>query len=303
MPVVIGLLVAWLLWDPPAALAWGPSTHIELARNLLSMLSPAAGIGAALAVRYARDFLYGNVAADVIQAKKLAEAKKHCHNWSVGLHLLDQAGNDQTRAFALGYLCHLAADVVAHNKFVPRQMTLSQSKTTFSHVYWEMRADALIPRPSWQEMRSVVKEHWPDHDELLEEHVTRPLFSFGWNKRVFTRVSLASSARSWRHATRVWAMFSRHPLPAWMLSAYHCECIARMQSVLTLLDRSPVISEDPIGSVSFEHVRVTRRLLRQMASAGILRPQVLNEAVAHFAPSDWFGDMPLGSPSRSRHAS
>lgn len=300
MPVLIGLLVTWLLWDPPAALAWGPSTHVELAGRLLSSLSPAAGAAAALITRYARDFLYGNIAADVIQAKNLAEAKKHCHSWPVGLALLDKARNEQTRAFALGYLCHLAADCVAHNKFVPRQMTLSRSRTTFSHIYWEMRADATVPRPVWQEMRSLVKDHWPDHDGLLEDHLVRPLFSFRWNKRMFTRVSLASSARPWRNATRVWALFSRYSLPPTLMSAYHAESVARMKSVLTMLDQSPVTAEDPVGSVSFENVRVTRRLLRQMASAGILRPQVLREAVAHFAPSEWT-DQP--HPTRTRHAS
>ena len=41
-----------------------------------------------------------------------------------------------------------------------------------------------------------------------------------------------------------------------------------------------------------------RKHLRQMASAGILRPEVLREAVAHLAPSDWPGE-----PRRTRHAS
>ncbi|MDD4892228.1 MAG: zinc dependent phospholipase C family protein [Phycisphaerae bacterium] len=298
MPWLVGLLVVWVLWDPPTALAWGPSTHIELGRTLLSTLAPGLGAVAGLLTKYARDFLYGNVAADVIQAKKLAEAKKHCHNWPIGLNLLDKAENDHVRAFALGYLCHLAADCVAHNKFVPRQMMLSQSRTTFSHLYWEMRADAMIGRPSWQEMRSVVTDHWADHDELMETYLEMPLFSFGWNKRVFRRISLASSARSWRRGVKIWQVFSRFPLPAEMMGKYHAECLSRMRSVLAKGAHSPVVNEDPVGSVSFANARVTRKLLRQMASAGILRPQVLREAVAHLAPSNWPGET-----HRTRHAS
>lgn len=298
MPWAVALLVTWLLFDPPAALAWGPSTHIELARSLLSTLSPGIGAAAGLLAKYARDFLYGNVAADVIQAKRLAEAKKHCHNWSVGLHLLDKARNDHTRAFALGYLCHLAADCVAHNKFVPRQMTLSRSRTTFSHVYWEMRADAMIGRASWQEMRAVVASHWPDHDQLMKTHLTMPLFSFGWNKQVFRRVSLASALRPWRRGVKIWQAISTHALPAELMAGYHDECLARMTSVLARGAHSPVMAEDPVGSVSLANVRATRKLLRQMASAGILRPQVLQEAVAHLAPAKW-----SGGTSRTRHAS
>ncbi len=296
MPWLVAIVVTWLLWDPPAALAWGPATHIQLAHSLLSGLAPGLGAAAGLVTRYVRDFLYGNVAADVIQAKKFVEAKKHCHNWSVGLGLLEAAGGDRQRAFAFGYLCHLAADCVAHNKFVPRQMTLSQSRTALSHLYWEMRADARISRDNWTEMRSVVRDHWPEHDELMDARLTMPLFSFGWNKRVFTRVSLVSSARSWRRGVRIWQVLSRWPLPPELLAGYHAECLARMRSILTREADSPVTAEDPVGSVRFGSVRVTRRLLRQMSAAGILRPEVLDEAVAHLAPSTWPEEAPRSHP-------
>ncbi|MCG3181747.1 MAG: hypothetical protein BIFFINMI_04147 [Phycisphaerae bacterium] len=298
MAALIAIAVTLLLWDPPRALAWGPTTHIQFGQAVLSMLSPGAGAVAGLLYRHARDFLYGNVAADVIQAKKFVEAKKHCHNWSVGLGLLEHARDDHSRAFALGYLCHLAADCVAHNKFVPRQMTLTQSRTAFGHVYWEMRADAAMAPERWAEMRSVVTDHWPDHDRLMEERLHMPLFSFGWNKRVFTRVNLVSSARTWRRGVRMWDRVSRWPLPGEMLDAYHAECLSRMQSVLRQEADSPVTSEDPVGSVSFAAAHVTRKYLRQMERLGILRPEVLAETVAHLAPSDWppggNGDDPTG---------
>lgn len=287
MPWLVALLVTWLLWDPPSALAWGPATHIQLGQSLLSGLAPAAGAVAGLLTRYARDFLYGNVAADVIQVKKFVEAKKHCHNWSTGFRLLEAARDDHSRAFAFGYLCHLAADCVAHNKYVPRQMTLARALTPVSHVYWEMRADGLIGPERWSEMRSVVTDHWPDHDELMESQIAMPLFTFGWNKKVFTRIALTSSARSWRRGVRIWHRISRWPLHRELLSAYHDECLSRMQSVITREADSPVLAEDPVGSVSFNAARVTRKHLRQMARAGILRPEVVDEAVAHMSPAPW----------------
>ena len=290
MPWLVALLVTLILWDPPSAWAWGPTTHIQLGQSLLSTLSPGVGAMAGLLLRHARDFLYGNVAADVIQAKKFAQAKKHCHNWSVARGLMERARDDHQRAFAMGYLCHLAADCVAHNKFVPRQMTLSRSRTTFSHIYWEMRADALATQQRWVEMRSVVTDHWPDHDELMEVELTRPFFSFGFNKRLFTRVSLVSSARTWRRGVRLWQRVSRWPMSAQLLDDYLAECLSRMTSLLRLEADSPVMAEDPVGSVSFANVRVTRRLLRQMARSGILRPEVLAEAVAHLGPSTWPGE-------------
>jgi hypothetical protein len=292
MPLLIATLIATvlLLIDPADALAWGPATHIELGQRVLGALTPAAGATAALLLRHARDFLYGNIAADVIQAKKFIEAKKHCHNWSTGFRLLDEAGDDRGRAFALGYLCHLAADCVAHNKFVPRQMTVSQSRTEFSHLYWELRADSPIPPPRWAEVRSLVRDHWPDHDELMESQIAMPLLNFRWNKRMFTRVSLASSARSWRRGVRLWERVSRWQLHRDLLGGYHDECLARMQSIIDREADSPALAEDPVGAVSFEGMRVTRKHLRQMARLGILRTEVIDESVAHLAPGDWPGD-------------
>jgi hypothetical protein len=296
MAWLIAIAVTLILWDPPQALAWGPTTHIHLGQTLLSTLSPAAGAAAGLITRFARDFLYGNVAADVVQGKKFLEAKKHCHNWPIGFALLEGARDDHSRAFAFGYLCHLAADCVAHNKFVPRQMTLARSLTAFNHVYWEMRADAAQSRVRWAEMRSVVTDHWPEHDELMADRLDWPLFSFRWNKRVFKRMSLVSSARSWRRGVRLWQRVSRWPLPGELLAGYHDECLSRMVSVLREEADSAVTEEDPVGSVSFASCRVTRKLLRQMARAGILRPEVLDEAVAHLAPTAWPAETPDDEP-------
>jgi len=43
------------------------------------------------------------------------------------------------RAFAFGYLAHLAADTVAHNYFVPRQLAVTSSTSSLGHSYWESR--------------------------------------------------------------------------------------------------------------------------------------------------------------------
>ena len=60
-------------------------------------------------------------------AKKYAAAGRHCHSWPVGFEILDRARDEPLRAFSLGYLAHLAADVVAHNYFVPRQLAITSS--------------------------------------------------------------------------------------------------------------------------------------------------------------------------------
>ena len=76
---------------------------------------------------YPFDFLYGNIAADSSIAKHYAPLGRHCHYWHVGQEIHDLAESDALRAFGLGYLCHLSADTVAHNYFVPRQLMLTSS--------------------------------------------------------------------------------------------------------------------------------------------------------------------------------
>ncbi len=52
---------------------------------------------------------------------------RHCHYWHVGQEIHDRRDSDALRAFGLGYLCHLSADTVAHNFYVPRQLLLTSS--------------------------------------------------------------------------------------------------------------------------------------------------------------------------------
>ena len=88
------------------------------------------------------DFLYGNIAADSSIAKHYAPLGRHCHYWHVGQEIHDLAESDALRAFGLGYLCHLAADTVAHNYFVPRQLMLTSSTAAVGHSYWETRVES-----------------------------------------------------------------------------------------------------------------------------------------------------------------
>ena len=56
------------------------------------------------------------------------------------MEIYDSARDEpQLRAFGLGYLAHLAADAVAHNYFVPRQLAVTSSTSSLGHSYWESR--------------------------------------------------------------------------------------------------------------------------------------------------------------------
>ena len=139
----IFIAIGMLLGEVDTVLAWGPGTHIALSGSILERLHllPAA-IGALLA-RHGIAYLYGSIAADMVFAKRLSRVKQFCHHWSTGFGLLDAARTDRDRSFAYGYLSHLAADTVAHGKFVPRQIVVSNYAVGLGHLYWELRADSM----------------------------------------------------------------------------------------------------------------------------------------------------------------
>ena len=107
--VLIALALVALV--PASALAWTPGTHVYLGEAVLrapELLPPAI---AELIKAFSYDFLYGSIAADTSIAKKYAVTGRNCHAWPVGLEIYDKARDEPLRAFALGYLAHLAADV------------------------------------------------------------------------------------------------------------------------------------------------------------------------------------------------
>src|SRR5262245_12323119 len=125
-----------------AVFAWGPATHVGISGSALSQISLLPTAIAAILVRNPLSYLYGSIAADVVFAKRWSRVKQFCHHWSTGFRLLDTAEDDRAQAFAYGYLSHLAADTVAHGKYVPHQIATSGTTQNFGHFYWELRADS-----------------------------------------------------------------------------------------------------------------------------------------------------------------
>ncbi|PLX41963.1 MAG: hypothetical protein C0608_03815 [Deltaproteobacteria bacterium] len=190
------LLIVLLL--PFTALAWGPATHLEISGRILAGLHLVPEAVSALLSRFPLDFYYGSIAADIVVAKKMAHYLHHCHRWVVGLEILEAAETDSQEAFAWGYLTHLAADVVAHNYFVPMKTILSFPSGGKNHTYWEVRFDSYAPDEVWSIPGQISSGLSKDNDELLKKVISRQFFSFRTNKTLFSGMVLLGRSKSWQ---------------------------------------------------------------------------------------------------------
>ncbi len=260
--LVIAVLV--VLGDAREVLAWGPGVHIGLGSSVLNGLSVLPAAVAALLARHGVSYLYGNIAADVVFAKRLSRVKQFCHHWSTGFALLDEADDDRSKAFAYGYLAHLAADTVAHGKFVPRQLVVSRCTLNFGHVYWEMRADATEPGATRKKLEAILQADHADHHARLERRITDTFLPYDLNRALFARVNSLVARRAFHRAVDTWSHCSRWYLSPSLVEAYRSECVDRIQSILSEGTRSPLVREDPNGTSALMQVRVRRRELRRL---------------------------------------
>jgi hypothetical protein len=198
-----------LLALPDAAHAWTPGTHIYLGETVLSSLAQLNAPVADLLRAYPFDFLYGNIAADSSIAKHYAPLGRHCHYWHVGQEIHDLAASDALRAFGLGYLCHLAADTVAHNYFVPRQLMITSSTAAVGHSYWETRVETHLGDAYAKSAKDVILLNHDEANAHLDRIISPTIFSVRTNRRLFRGMVHLTESSSWQRATQVAREYSR----------------------------------------------------------------------------------------------
>lgn len=264
--VLAGLVV---LSAAPAAWAWGPATHIHIAQDVLANLGLLPAALAALLAKHRLSYLYGCIAADVVFAKRLSRVKQFCHHWSTGFQLLNKSRDDERlEAFAYGYLSHLAADTVAHGKYVPRQTLMTGGSINVGHLLWELRAEALADPQAWACFRELRKtDHAPEH-RLLAYQLKGTFLPFALNRRLFDGMNSASLHPSHRQTLDVIESLSRFPLCPKLVEDYREECVDRTLSLLSEQTDCPVLREDPNGTAALMQVHVLRRDLRRWRRLG-----------------------------------
>ena len=265
----VGLIVLGLVFllDPPSLHAWTPGTHIFLGESVLANLSYLPAVTADLVRAFPFDFLYGNIAADSSIAKKYAPVGRHCHSWQVGKEIYDLARTDALRAFGLGYLTHLAADTVAHNYFVPRQLVLTSTTTGFGHSYWESRFETHFGDEFAKTAKEIILLDHSKADAHLDRLISPTIFSVRTNRRLFRGIVHLTESQGWQRAFQVANEHSRWDLPPADVERHISISFDLVMEFLSEPDAA-ALRLDPSGE---EPLRMAKGMRRQALLAGAWR--------------------------------
>jgi len=167
--ILLFLLVSFLfqLFFADGAWAWGPAVHTVLGCRILEETSQILPAIANLIRAYPLEYLYGSLAADFFIGKGQKRKNGHSHNWETGFRFLGEAKNEKDSAYAFGFLSHLAADVVAHNYFIPNLIHQASNLPRMGHVYWETRADCYIGPFYIKVAKDILSMEQLECDDLL----------------------------------------------------------------------------------------------------------------------------------------
>ncbi len=211
-------------------------------------------------------------------AKKYAAAGRHCHSWHVGLEIHDTAASEPLRAFGLGYLAHLAADAVAHNYFVPHQLTITSSTAALGHSYWESRFDTHIGERFSRTARQLILLDHSRADEHLDRILSPTIFSTPTNRRIFRGMVYVADTESWQRIFHLVAEKSRWDLPDEDVERYMSRSFDFIVDLLNRVEDAEPRALDPAGTVPLRDAKKIRRTALRRGG----EEHVYERALIHF---------------------
>jgi hypothetical protein len=289
------LVWSWIALFSGEAHAWGPGIHIVKGSYILENLHLILPSIAQLLKACPRDFLYGCISADFFIGKGYRRRDDHCHNWSIGLKMLAGAHSPANKAFCYGYLAHLAADVVAHNFYIPNQLYLTSSTKRLGHVYWEFRSDGHIDADYWELARKVVAAQNSHNDAALEGVIKKKIVPLRAKKNVYVKMLNLTDLDRWRKASEFVERNSRWEMPAEEILWLRNLAISLSISFLRDPGGAVCLDHDPVGTRNISRAKRLRRKIKRTTGAS-------PKEKAFEIPSDLFayGSSPI-DPKAGRH--
>ena len=187
------------------------------------------------------------------------------------------------RAVGYGYLSHLAADTIAHNFFVPRQLLLTSSTQALGHGYWEHRLDTQLGEPYGTIAREVVLDY--DHseaDNLFDSVLSGTIFSFVTNRRIFRGMIRAQDNERWKAIFDRVLQNSRWELAPDTIEQYKSLAFDFVVDYLLRGRDSVAAGLDPVGDFNLGLAKKVRRMA--LREGKLNRPEVLRDMAEDFFP-------------------
>ena len=262
--LAVFVVFAVVLLSPATALAFGPAAHLETGLEVIAQAGALAAAVGSLIRRHRDDFLRGILAADREVAKNAVSYRLHTHNWQRAFALLRGTRDESESAFFLGYVCHLAADVVSHNYFVPAKITESYASRVARHVYWEMRFDARVRERAGPELLRALGVNAKVHRRFLAEVLPGNLIGPRLNVRLTGIALRVQRAKAYRLASAYLDRGSRLLLPPEEEAEVWRLAVDAQLSVLDGLSGARIAGMDPRGIWSIRLGRTLRQRLRRM---------------------------------------
>lgn len=262
---MIAFVIGFIALSAPPAFAWGPVTHIALGMQVLASVSTLEQPLQAILLSMPDAFLYGSLAPDIVQGRRLqSRLRRHSHNWTTGFGLLSAARGSEEQAFALGYLAHLGADVVAHNFYLPTRWIERFNSAIASHILSEARFDSMQDASHRDLLVRLMATDFSALDTKLSRQIDSPLLPFRAQKRIFE-----GGLRRIREWHRVINAIGR--VNAADREDLEVFCSASCSAIGGLLsdgDEAPACRFDPMGQGAIRNARRARRTLQRLARMG-----------------------------------
>src|SRR3972149_8508681 len=264
--VIVFFLI--FIFLPDTVYAWGPAAHLEFGRDILNNIKFLPASLQELLLTFPYDYLYGNISADIVVGKNLTETLKHCHNWNIGLKVLKSARTDPQKAFAYGYISHLAADTIAHNYYIPEKFIQSFSSKILRHTYWEMRFDALVDKNVWKLPSKMSKGVHRGNDNLLKNMLEGTPLSFRTNKTIFSIILLIHRLNRWHSMLDMLSSSSRWALSIEEKMQYYNRSLSAIRDFLMHGARAKCFGDDPTGKDRLDIAKRLRKHLKTLKKNG-----------------------------------
>jgi hypothetical protein len=246
--IFLSIIILKELMFSDGAWAWGPAIHTVISCNMLGSCSQILPAIASIIQSFPNEYIYGSISADFFIGKGQKKKKGHSHNWETGFKFLGEVNNEKEASYAYGFLSHLAADVVAHNYFVPSQVQRVSKWKKMGHIYSEAIADRFVGPIYLKIVKDVLSMDHIDCDRLLKSTVVRNGYGLKTKKHIYTQ-----SVRISDYLFCLPVFSDMETNSSYNVEDEHMAFMIELsfklvQDLLSYLDSSTCLSHDPIGS-------------------------------------------------------